>query len=86
MAISLKKWKEFTNEERVAYVRKGQIITKRLLGISAKAKVGSDENDVASIKFEATVRGIRVAIEYTEDEAVRQAHLWLAEWDGSIAV
>lgn len=85
MAISLKKWKAFTDQERLAYVRKGQIIVKPIMGISAKAKVGSSENDVACVKHQALVRGIRVALADTEEEAYKQAHLWLAEWDGSVS-
>jgi hypothetical protein len=84
MAITEKKWRALTNEERVDYVRKGRVIAKPEMGLSAKAKLHDDEPQTALIRYVATCRGIQIGIGKSEDEAIRDGQKWLSEWDGTL--
>lgn len=79
--MNLKKWRAMTNQERVNYLRAGRIIAKPELGLVSQAK---DGQPAAGVRYVATCRGILIAIQESEDLAIRVGQRWLSEWNGSL--
>ena len=82
--LSLKKWKKYSDIERLEYLRKGAVKVEPMIGILNTSKVGEEDGKSIVTRHRATVRTILVAVGESRDEAFKLGYEWLAQYTGAL--